>query len=126
MTASRGRFYVFVLGLLLQNGHAGLDNRVDWISAISPMEKREINRSCRRGIWLGRAVGGQHNLFTRFVQGVKGMEKLFLSIFFAFDELNVIHQQHIGTCSIVGSRNPCILSLRIAVIRSLVNCSVDT
>jgi hypothetical protein len=42
-----------------------------------------------------RAIGGHHDLLLRVVQGVEGMEELFLGLFLTFQELDVVDQQHV-------------------------------
>ena len=46
------------------------------------------------GHFLRRAVTGNHNLAVGVVQLIKGMEKAFLGLFLAADELDVVNQQH--------------------------------
>ena len=42
------------------------------------------------------AVGGQHDLFGAFVEGVEGVEELLLQAFLAFHELNVVDQEYVA------------------------------
>ena len=42
-----------------------------------------------------RPIRRDHDLLVRVVEGVEGMEELFLDTFLALDELNVIDQQHV-------------------------------
>ncbi len=42
------------------------------------------------------AIRCQNNLLAPLVQGIEGVEELFLGIFFALNELNIIHHQDIN------------------------------
>ena len=52
-------------------------------------------RVCFDRHFLGRPVGSQHDLPPGLVEGVEGVEKFFLRLFFAGDELHVVHQQDV-------------------------------
>ena len=45
---------------------------------------------------LGGTVAGQHDLLVGLVQGVEGVEELLLGALLARDELDIVHQQHVG------------------------------
>ena len=50
---------------------------------------------------MGRPVGGKHDLLFLLVQGVEGVEQLFLAGVLAGDELHIVHQKQIHAAVLV-------------------------
>jgi hypothetical protein len=75
--------------------------------------------------FAGRAVAGQDDLFSGFVQGVEGVEELLLDSFLAGEEVDIVDQQDVRfpetSCGTASTR----LFWR-ASMNSLVKRSVET
>ena len=67
-----------------------------WMSAISPHSNRVLSRSSRCGIRAGLLSEVIAIWWPRLVELVERVEELFLSLFLAGDELDVIDQQCVG------------------------------
>ncbi len=65
------------------------------MSAINPHSNRLRRRSSIPGNFFGKFIRGDDDLFMRFVEGIEGMKKLFLSSFFTGDELDIIEDQNV-------------------------------
>ena len=72
-----------------------------WMSVISPHLNRVRSRSSRVAMWSGDAVGGEHDLAARLVQGVERVEELLLEALLALDELDVVDEQHVGRLAVL-------------------------
>ena len=83
------------LCLPLDDGHAGLKIwRLD-VGGQAPLETGAQTLFQTLDL-LGRAVGGDDDLLVGVVEGVEGVEELFLRGLLARDELDVVHQQQVG------------------------------
>ena len=89
------------MGLGLHNGATGFKIRHLHINSSYPRQIALRNRSSSVGI-LWAAVTADNDLLIGLVQGIKGVEKLFLDFFLASDKLHVINDQHVGTTVIAS------------------------
>ena len=62
---------------------------------VRPHSKRSRRRSTRPESSAGHAIGGQHELRAAFIEGVEGVEELVGGPRLAFEELDVVDQQHV-------------------------------
>ena len=65
------------------------------------------------GQLLGRTVAGDDDLPHRLVQGVEGVEELFLRALLADQELDVIHQQHVHVAVLVAEAGHLVVPQRV-------------
>jgi hypothetical protein len=56
----------------------------------------------------GRAVAGDHDLLLGIVKRVEDVEELFLRAVLAGDELDVVHEQHVGVAILLPERGQAI------------------
>ena len=90
-----GQVKVEQLGLALDDGHAGLEIRRLDIGGQAPL-KAGAQALFQALDLLGRAVGCDDDLLVGVVQGVEGVEELFLGGLLARNELDIVHQQQVG------------------------------
>src|SRR2546423_80581 len=89
-------FEAIELRFLLENGDTVLKVRHADVCYHSPLESANESSS-QAGNFRRRAIAGQHDLPTCFIQSVKSVEKLFLGVFFSsLQEVNIIDKQQIG------------------------------
>ena len=81
-------------GLLPQDRDPGLQVRRLYVGDQPPAEPAAQPRF-QVLQQLRRAIGGHHDLLLRVVQRVEGVEELFLGLFLALQELDVVDQQHV-------------------------------
>ena len=81
-------------GLVFDDGHAGLVVRRLNVRQQTPLEPG-LEALLQRRHFLGRTVGGQHDLAAGFVEGVEGMEEFLLGLLLAGDKLHIVHQQNV-------------------------------
>ena len=87
--------------LLLQNGDFGFEiGRLD-IGDQAPFETR-AQPLLNGGNFLGRAIGGNHDLLLLIVERVEGVEEFLLGALARGDELNVVHHQHVHVAEAVA------------------------
>ena len=90
-----GQIQVQKLCLALDDGHAGLEVRRLDIGGQAPL-KAGAQALFQALDLLGRAIGSNDDLLVGVVQGVEGVEELFLGGLLAGDELDIVHQQQVG------------------------------
>ena len=90
-----GQIEVEKLRLALDDGHAGLEIRRLDVGGQAPLEAGAQTLFQALDL-LGRAVGRDDDLLVGIVEGVEGVEELFLGGLLARDELDVVHQQQVG------------------------------
>ena len=80
--------------LVFQNGHTGLVVRGLNVRGEALLESG-LQTLLQPQHLLGRAVGGEDDLFFLLIQGIKGVEQLLLAGVLAGDELHVVHQKQV-------------------------------
>jgi len=96
-------------------------------SVISPPLKPGPEPVFEGGQLAWRAVGGDDDLLIGVVQRVEGVEELtFLDALFAFDELDVIDEQHVDIAIAALEGDPAVVAQASELMKSLVNSSVET
>src|SRR3982750_4993807 len=89
-------FEAIELRFLLENGDTMLKIRHADVRYHSPLESANESSFQARN-FCRRAIAGQHDLPTCFIEGVKSVEKLFLGGFFSsLQEVNIIDEEQIG------------------------------
>ena len=78
-------------GLVLDDGHPGLEVRGGDIHEEAPLEAGH-EPVLQLGHLVGGPVGGQDDLLAGLVEGVEGVEELLLSLLTAGDELDIVHE----------------------------------
>ncbi len=81
--------------LFAKDGEARFDIRRLQVGGQSPFEARHEPLFEILNL-VGGAIAGHDDLFAGFVEGIEGMEELFMDAFFAGEELNVVDEQDIG------------------------------
>ena len=82
-------------------------------SVIRPHSNRVLSRSSRVASCFGRPVGRDDDLLVGVVQRVEGVEELFLDTFLAFDELDVIDEQHVDVAVAALERDLAVVAQRV-------------
>ena len=109
---------------LLEYGYSMLKIRKLDVSNHSPL-KTAYKTSFQSGDFRGRPIAGQYDLPAGFVKSIESVEKLFLCSFFAFQKMNIVHEQQVSFT--VLSAKCCSWSeFWMAATSSFVNCSVPT
>ena len=92
----------FALGLLAQDGEARLEvGRLD-VGDEPPLEPR-AQAVLERGDVVRAAIGAEHDLPAGLVERVERVEQLLLEPFLAFDELDVVDEQHVGRVAVLAT-----------------------
>ena len=89
-----GQVQMQQLCLALHDGNAGLKIRRLHIGGQTPL-KAGAQTLLQALDLLGGAIGGDDDLLVGVVQGVEGVEELFLRGLLARDELDIVHQQKV-------------------------------
>ena len=96
----------------MQDGHAGFQV---WRLDVGDQSHREAGDQpllqLRDLVW--GAIGSDHDLATRLMEGIEGVEKLFLGVLLALDELDVIHQDQVGGAVAVAKGLHAVLADRL-------------
>ena len=98
-----GQMDVFVIRFLLQDGDFRFEVGHLDIGDQAPLEAR-AQPLFDGGNFLGRAIGGDHDLLLLIVESVEGVEKFFLSALARGDELDVVHHQDVHIAKAVAER----------------------
>jgi len=120
---SSGRLKRSFSAFLLEDGDLRFQVR-RWISAIKPHSNRERRRSSIELMSFGRQSGRNHDLLLLLIQGVEGMEELFLGR--SLPAMNWISstQQHISMWNL--SRKLIMRQNAAKLMTSMVNFSALT
>ncbi len=54
---------------------------------------------------MGGFVAGEDDLFARVIEGVEGVEELFLGAFFTSDELDVVDEEDVALGAVVFTKD---------------------
>ena len=84
-----------------------------WTSVISPQPNRLRSQGSRFSSSFGGRSESHHDLLLGVVQGVERVEELFLRLLFAFQELDVVDQQHIDIAITPAELDPFVLADRV-------------
>ena len=109
---SVGSMTLIRLGLLLQDRDFGLQVRRLDVGDQSPLEAA-AQPVFNLGQLLRRAVAGDHDLPHALVQGVEGVEELFLGALLVHQELDVVDQQDIHVAILVAEAGHLAVAQRV-------------
>ena len=91
-----GQGHPLLFRFLLKDGHPCFQIRCLYVGN-QPHGKSGDQTLLKPGDLTGRPIAGNHDLTACFMERVEGVEELFLGVFLALDELDVIHQDQISS-----------------------------